>query len=413
MAGKTYLNLLSLLMLNRVYDSKTITIQCGNEIVASKYRKKLIEEGHAKKQTLVLKEGKQRSVTIFTLTKKGFQFLTQHDKNITYALCTQDMGEDIPLKSDFETKATTKLRLIRRTKAITVASKAGAMIPLENYTIQNDGEERDQDNDYSMSDYIAETLEEKDYHKIDPYREKNVSKEFVFHTDAFIKQNAGAANKLTSVQDSASGRYSGVADSELKSILLYVAPVYGMSWTKWLAKREMPAFSIWTKTKAIASPEQLRRSGTCAALIVDNAKRFHDLYKNTDNAKVGEDASFGDPFKHFYIIPADNYGVQHLRWLLSTNDDEINSSIMESAVDSGMYRKNTSFTPSLFPLLNADDEPVAINFQFDAKHLQRIESVATKNPSTTFNLLCYDWQEDYYKRILPTNINIIPLPMSN
>ena len=409
MAGKTYLNLLSLLMFNRAYDSKTFSVLFGNDFAASKYRQKLLREEHAKKQTLVLKEKKQRSVTLFTLTRKGYQYLTEHEPNITHSLCLNELDESIPLRSEFETKTTAKLRLIRRTKALTVAVKAGAYVPVENYTVKT--KDVRPDGDYGMAEYIAENINVKDYETIDLYRQSKENFPFVFHNDTCIKAVAGNVNETVSVKDGSSGRYSGVIDSQLKSILLYVAPVYGMSWTTWLVQREVASYSVWTKLKSIAEQSLIRHNGRCAALIVDNARRFAELYKNTDEARIDKKCSFGDPFDHFYIIPADTDGPKHLRWLLTTNDDEMNRDIIASAIKSGMYSKNSRFKPGLFPLLSEDNNPTAIGFQFDTKHLQRVENEIVLNPSVSFTLLCFDWQEDYYKRVLPENVTIVPLPM--
>jgi hypothetical protein len=47
----------------------------------------------------------------------------------------------------------------------------------------------------------------------------------------------------------------------------------------------------------------------------------------------------------------------------------------------------------------------------DGKIIERVYRAAEDNPNTTFEICCYDWQTDYYRRVLPENVLFYTVPM--
>ena len=84
--------------------------------------------------------------------------------------------------------------------------------------------------------------------------------------------------------------------------------------------------------------------------------------------------------------------------------------IAENAVNSGTYQYNESGNTDLFPLENAQGMKVAIGFFIDVVKCRRIERNLEMNQHEyDYAILCYDWQEEYYRRIFP-EIHLETLP---
>ncbi len=411
MAANTYLKFLYLLMLNRVVDSKTITVFFGSMDQATYYRQKAVEDGFACKQTVYAGQDKHAPVTVFSLTKAGFNFIISHDR------CLDELFEPTcapfpyPVHNAMDTKKDKKIRQARRSSALVLAYKAGADIPIENYTTLIRDISPDSDA-YSLTEFIKDDLTPAIYNFFNPY-DRGQSSDIIFHTDLCVKVAAGGINHAANIQDYMSGRFSGIVDSSKKSILLYTAPpAGGLSWTKWRVDKEELCYRIWVKTHQRDNMDELRRSGSRAALIVDNPKQLYRLYYNTDKTPASKKNSFGDPFTHFYIIPATPDGAQQLHWLMTTNDEDVNRALVSKAINSGRFFRNINFLVGLFPLINQDQEYTALGFHLDAKVMQTIEKKARENPDMKFCVLCFDWQEGYYKRILPENVDVTTINTS-
>ena len=132
----------------------------------------------------------------------------------------------------------------------------------------------------------------------------------------------------------------------------------------------------------------------------------HAITGFTDKTPTSRSYDFGDPFTHFYILPATPEGAQQLHWLMMTNDEDVNRQLISKAVKSGKFAQNLQFLVGLFPLVSQDRAYTALGFHLDAKILRTIEQKARENPDKSFCLLCFAWQADYYKKILPDNVRI-------
>ena len=406
MAANTYLKFLYLLMLNRFVDSKAITLYFGSMDKGTYYRQKVLADGFARKQTVYADQDKHAPVTVFCLTKAGLNFIISHDRYLDELFEPSYAPFPYPIHNRMETKQEKKLRLIRRSTALILAHKAGAVIPIENYTTLIRDVAPDSDG-YSLTEFIRDNLTSEIYTYFNPYGYRGQDQDITFHTDLCMKVAAGGINNAANIQDYLNGRFSGIVDIKKKSVLLYTAPpAGGLSWTKWRVDKEELCYRIWVKLHQQENLIEIKRSGSCAALIVDNPKAFFNLYYNKDKSPTSKNYVFGDPFTHFYIIPATLEGAGHLRWLITTNDGDVNRQLISKAINSGRFSRNTQFFVGLFPLVNQNKEFTALGFHLDVKVMQTIEQKARENPDQKFNVLCFDWQTAYYKIIMPNNVSI-------
>jgi len=414
MQEKSYVRFLSLLMMNRVYDSKTITLEYDESSYAYDLKQKALKNNHIRKINITKRERTIHSVTLYALTREGFDYLIQHDSNIIQSLGMNEVENYLTVQPRSERKAERQLKLARDTAALTLSAKAGAVIPYSNYTVtlRETDDESTTDTSYSIREYIRDVLTEEAFVGMGLY--ENVLKEssdMIFYNSTYVKSKASDASNIASSRDYLAGRYSGIIDSHFKSVILFTAPMFGMRWQKWQTDKEMSAYNMWLKTNSTFDINKLSEVGRCAALIVDNAKQFKNLYQNIDNAKREAEVSFGGTYNHFYILPLTNDGARHLRWLMHTNDHEINEGAVKDAIESGAFYRNDKGRSRLFPLLDEEDNQTALGFQLDAKKIMAIEQSAKSAPSDTFTVLCFKWQEPYYAAVLPENVQTVAIEL--
>ncbi len=413
----TYDKFLRLLMFNRVYDSETITFLIGNNNKASRYRQKGLSEGHIKKKTYKKRERTIHSTTLFSLTKKGIQYIGDHDEFITQSMALNELEQMITAMRRDDRKGERKEKIARDTSVLTFASKAGMAIPYDNYTASTHELQGDAGKDaaasLSIDDYMRLTLSEEKYTGIDLYEKQTESgAKIVFHNGICIKAFSGEANSFVGSRDYAGGRYSGVADSSFKSVFLYASPMFGMRWNRWQNERELASYRIWRKARSAAASDAFRRSGSCAAMIVESPKKFAGLYFDIDKMRSQNGEELGGSYDHFYILPFSKEGTEHVRWLMTTDDEEVNRQAVEDAVNSGAYIKNSGINFQLFPLINSSGEKTAIGFQLDVKKLISIERIANMVPDQSFNILCFKWQIPYYEAVIPQNVNLTSVDLA-
>ena len=406
MAANTYLIFLCLLMLNRVLDSKSITLFFGSMDKATYYRQKALADGHVRKQTIYTDGEKRAPLTVFCLTQSGFEYICAHDRCLDELFEPDSAPFPYPLHNRMEMKKDKKLRLVRRSTALVLAHKAGSAIPPENYTTLIRDIAQDSET-YSLTEFIRDNLTTEIYKYLNPYEYHAQASEIVFHTDLCMKVAAGGINHAANIQDYMSGRYSGIVDSKKKSVLLYTAPpAGGLSWTKWRVDKEELCYRIWVKLHQQENLTEIRRSGSCAALIVDNPKTFYRLYYNTDKTPSSKSLTFGDPFAHFYILPSTPEGAHQLHWLMTTNDEDVNRQLISKAVKSGRFSQNLQFFVGLFPLINQYKDYTALGFHLDAKVIHTIEQKARENSDKNYCILCFAWQAEYYEKVMPNKVRI-------
>lgn len=414
MACGSYAMFLTLLMFNRVFNLQTLAFVCGDQKLAYYYRNKAIKNGHIHCSRYTMRERTKHVYVVYTLTKKGFHYLLEHDKNIKYLFPSEDCAILKTLKKD-DYKPERKIRIARTSEALAFAEASGASIPSNNFIsgLMSIAASDDEAGDgLSIEEYLCDNLTDEVFVSLGLYGKTSIEGAgIVFYTGNCIKSMYGEKNNSISVRDVISGRYSGVAESFYKSVLIYTAPVFGMGWSKWYVNKEITVFEIWKKAKSITSELYRFSNGPSAALIVQNPKQFANLYFDVDHERRQSQEKFGGEFQQLYILPLNDDGIKHFRWLMATDDVSFDGQTVNDAIKSGNFVKNKGAYFSLFPLLNEKGQRTALGFQLDAKKMLQIEATAKALPKETFQILCLDWQETYYHAVMPDNVFTVSIPV--
>ena len=77
----------------------------------------------------------------------------------------------------------------------------------------------------------------------------------------------------------------------------------------------------------------------------------------------------------------------------------------------GFLPNKNQFRGEVFPLCSAAGMQSAAGFILDGKRIQIWYNAATRNPRERFEIICWEWQQDYYRRVLPENVSYYLVPM--
>lgn len=193
------------------------------------------------------------------------------------------------------------------------------------------------------------------------------------------------------------GRFTGILESPLRTVITYAGDNRGMSWTRTATKTELAATRVYKARlrhyEAIPSqkPENM--------VIVKNAAQFTSLYLNERQKGNGE--PFASGYAACYIVPVSRNGIEQMRDIMLNETDAYEKQLAASAVDSGLFCNNTGNDRDLFPLTsNRTGMHVMLGTFMDAVKLRRAAAVSEKR-NNGFGVICKPWQADYYARVIP------------
>ena len=145
-----------------------------------------------------------------------------------------------------------------------------------------------------------------------------------------------------------------------------------------------------------------------AAVIVNNARDFAYHFLGAKRRREKSEV-FGGSFAHVYVIPNDHNGIRFLNWLMLIDDDAIQKEMTEMAVRSESFIENDMRSAAQFALRSRSGIETAVLLTMDAKQIVPIQYYAGEKKESEFQVICFDWQVDYLKRVLPSNISFWPI----
>ena len=416
-----YFEVLKTIALLRVVDSKTLNLLFTSARVRTAFLKKALERNHVKesqiKERAPSENYRRRSTRYYTITRSGLNFLADDPDDFFSAL--KSFEGNIPIFDPNEYGQEKRKRLLSFKTAAVAARGAGAEIPLEALTYIS-GTEKMPDDDLVPAEDTVQTLSKFYGRYLTPefanqctfLRELHTEEDsqyMVFHSGQEVKQLVTTASVQGVSRDFSSGKYAGVVDSHFKSLMLFTAPSFTMSWSDWNMRDELTAYGLWARRNRMPDQYQRDRNGSTAALIVDNAREFAYHFHGCQK-KTGE--AFGGKFRHLYIIPNEKIGVAFLRWIMLMDEQSMQEQLYRDAVTClGFISNKNQFSGEVFPLCSTAGMQSAAGFILDGKRIQIWYNAATRNPRERFEIICWEWQQDYYRRVLPENVSYYLVPM--
>lgn len=439
-----YEDFLMKLLFCRYVDLRSSLLVGKFKSTASKFLSKGLEQGHIKKVKMELsqknKKRQARTIVYYSITKTGIQYLHESTYHEWFSGIRDDIIRRMSLTYSYERSQSDKYQMILYSRAIIMAGRAGASIDKgcfqDQYIFRKElaesedkawEEDRDRQaeertdqklsdsNRILLADILNQGVDEELYRQMElfaiAYKPNDVNR-IEFHGSNTMKRVASKFNSASDGKDYVRGRYQGVLDSQFKSVLVYTEPVFGLAWSEWFAQSELTAFRIWKKTKSFAHPSYLGIEGNamkdCIAIFVENEAEFQKMWDNKYGKRKGDDTGIGGDVDKCYIIPVSDLGSQFLSWLMLKDDAAYNNRIAKARITKWGDRKNDLRSCKDFTLKDKDGIETAINLQFDVKVLERVAACASRYPDQSFNIVCCDWQEKYYRKVLPENVQCIP-----
>ena len=199
--------------------------------------------------------------------------------------------------------------------------------------------------------------------------------------------------------------FNGIVESQFKSVLMYSSYTIGFGWKMWNVRQDLRVADLWCRSYSICKSfrPSLQFETHDGCFLFKNVRQFIDYY--SDAAKVRRDGTvLGQGFKHFYGVPRNHTGVCHLNFIL-TNPEEIWNEKVKNrlAMTDGMIAEK-NWHPNTFELLANDgwnETYFMIGTHLDVRKIQLAKKIADVNDNRRFGVICFQWQEEYYKRLFP------------
>lgn len=220
------------------------------------------------------------------------------------------------------------------------------------------------------------------------------NKKGLVYEDAFSVKDRLA--EVAAPELARAGRYSGVLITDHTAITVYVGHKDGMSWAPLAAKRDLDAMHVYSKKLSPLEWDYSQKYH--GILLVKSPKMFFDLL--CDSAGKNRDRrgrikyKLGKGFASFVIVPGTYQGVKLAQRYISAEP--------ETAVKNLTQQIQMSFFPeariSRPNQINIDRNGISI-YQMIFMDSVAIYSLIQTHPKASFDILCLDWQADYYTKV--------------
>lgn len=241
-------------------------------------------------------------------------------------------------------------------------------------------------------------------------KEKNT---IVFHSSREVKTSLNAViksgNSTLASRDLMICRYSGLLESCLTSLLVYVPSASGMDWRERIVRKELATQAAFSKLYSTYGP--IEYSNQNAVILVQNEKMLEDIYFDRHGRRE-ENEVLGRAFNHFYVIALEKSWMADLKRLLTRDLAESQQKFLHAAVSSQLYEWNDRISAELFPVRTVGEVPladgtverdvlVADGTLMDLNKLNAIRSICQHIGNLKCGIFCKSYQLKYYQRIMP------------
>lgn len=193
------------------------------------------------------------------------------------------------------------------------------------------------------------------------------------------------------------GKYTGVFVTPIMSLLLYHDEHDGFKWIPQMSEQDLGtlcAFSRYCTVYKNAVQGNLR-----AGILVANAASFASII--TDKHKKRKpNTVIGKTFNSVYLLPLSPNGAALLNWI-STNSQSAKEAYADLAVSKKLdARPNTDGRRIAFRLVSSAGY-LFDGYEMDYRLILHAINLKQENPNLTFKVICFAWQEEFYRKLWP------------
>lgn len=424
--SKLYNTMLTLAFVNQTVTHDSLKALNASESFSEQMIKKAVEEKHLRVKTVKIKK-RAASFTekIYTTTPAGIRYLIDNcdiswinnlDPENTKNLAAFDV-------SARSTKRANRMAQISEAKIMSELAGAESFFLIhmlnddsqdeteleddavainENYSLFNTEEDKKEMNTYAQLIMNCPEINEYVLRQfiIDYNRSSGLPNDYLRFVDC-IRLKQLFVSEMTGSDLAFFKRcsFQGILDSYYKTVLIYSIHTIGLPWSKWKFQSESTILTWWKASHSLTEKKRSYYSGLSGVLFVKNARQFHNAYFDVVHVRKEK---LGEGLNHFYVVPKTCEGASHLRFLMLTDDKEYNETIKTELLETGMYSLNENDPYDAFPLCNlATGNPAVILPQMDIIQMQTLQLKCEISNVKSFDIICFEWQKDYYNRIFP------------
>lgn len=223
------------------------------------------------------------------------------------------------------------------------------------------------------------------------------------------------AGELNDKHDTDRGRYSGLLQSRIRTLLLYPVHKPTLSWPKHLSKAEMIADARWKKMLRPEFRTSSEREGLRGALLIQSPARFRKIWRDPIAAWRSQ-TELGFRFRHLYLLEIRHTGAESRRDIMLTGTEDYFRRETEKVLNEGYcpflsFERNTDFYSDLFPVkawIGEEWYYFMIGTRLDLRRSERMVSLMAEDTSFGCGVICEKWQHEYYKIMMPEAVTYWP-----
>lgn len=221
--------------------------------------------------------------------------------------------------------------------------------------------------------------------------------------------NYSSTDPILNKHDTDRGRYSGVLQSKIRTVLLYPSHNPNLAWTRKMVLLEFEADRKWkNKLKPEYKTSSIEES-LCAAVLVQSAARFKNIWKDANrSAKERDEAS--KRFAHLFIEELHGFGARNLNDIMLSRTADYKERETQNALEPDFgksmgftFERNTGRYSEAFPLIGkrgGQDYYFAIGKWMDICQMWEVRKINDTDP-VNLGIICEPWQLEYYRIMLP------------
>ena len=219
--------------------------------------------------------------------------------------------------------------------------------------------------------------------------------------------------KLTEeeIQQHIFSSHIGLLISRGKSYFIYATSPRGIKFNGSSVKRARISVTHYLFTNSITNEQYgaVQRG----IIFCKNSKEFELTFKTNKPVEKKKGFVKGESlkqiFQKLFLLPVCRESMYTLDEILTYQDDLHERAISELMRRDALFKKGKN---SNFELMYNNCEAV-IGIDMDIVKLQNVydEITSDMNRDKTYVIICYEWQREYYERILPSNVKYYTVPI--